>query len=475
MLPISKPAATVILTIVIIVAGFFFLLRGCLSKYDERSALPQVLYFENKEKQVIFSIVKYEKTTSYSRNGGMVRKTVSATYYIQNNDAKTAEKIEDQKIKHHSDIKNFPVRVLGASANNAWLFMGEPMAFDAFTLDKKADIKMLEEKNPGSKGKFPTESRYYSFNHLDGNIYFTALDGSPWKIDTKSLIVSNVEEGASISPNEKELKKIDQQLKLTQLELDSLMENKLRKPGRQLQAKEITLAQFQQASKEFNEQRSDLYKVTDSLRRIKLKLEKDKLTGEDIKRKIAALTEPMSGINFSQMKTNMDTANNKWVGLLNKEEFEKLPERIYLRSVYDEKARRQLFSSIYTTDRYSEPVIDKINAKNFSTAFYLDGGFLLNRETSLPIRLNNTDFLIVYKNQIGNDGKIQLSRINENGKQLWTFDTNLKSWGSYLFTGSRLVITGTNNPELSGSDANLLICVDLEKGTAVTYDYFNDK
>jgi hypothetical protein len=50
-----------------IVIGFIFLLRGCLSKYDERSALPGILYFEKDEKRVIFSIVKFEKATSYSK------------------------------------------------------------------------------------------------------------------------------------------------------------------------------------------------------------------------------------------------------------------------------------------------------------------------------------------------------------------------------------------------------------------------
>ena len=47
------------IVIIAIVAGFIFLLRGCLSGYDERSAITPVLYFEKDGKAVVFSIVEY--------------------------------------------------------------------------------------------------------------------------------------------------------------------------------------------------------------------------------------------------------------------------------------------------------------------------------------------------------------------------------------------------------------------------------
>ena len=40
------------IVIIAIVAGFIFLLRGCLSGYDERSAITPVLYFEKDGKAV---------------------------------------------------------------------------------------------------------------------------------------------------------------------------------------------------------------------------------------------------------------------------------------------------------------------------------------------------------------------------------------------------------------------------------------
>src|SRR5688572_11229025 len=178
---LKKSVLSILLFIGAIVMGFIFLLRGCLSKYDERSALPGILYFEKDGQQVIFSIVKFEKATSYSQNGGMTHKSVSTNYFIQTNDAVTGKKIADKKVRHNSDIKNHPVELLGGSNNTAWIFINEIMAFDPFTLEQKTELSSLEEKNPSLKGKFPDERRYYSFDRLTKNIHFTAKDGSTWQ------------------------------------------------------------------------------------------------------------------------------------------------------------------------------------------------------------------------------------------------------------------------------------------------------
>ncbi|HKO82388.1 MAG TPA: hypothetical protein VJU78_18390, partial [Chitinophagaceae bacterium] len=73
----KKSILSIFIFIGVVVAGFIFLLRGCLAKYDERSALPGILYFEKDGQKIIFSIVKFEKATSYSQKGGMVSKSVS--------------------------------------------------------------------------------------------------------------------------------------------------------------------------------------------------------------------------------------------------------------------------------------------------------------------------------------------------------------------------------------------------------------
>ena len=93
MSPVVKGCGSTIIIVALAVVGFIFGLRSCLSKFDERSALPPVLYFKNDSNSVLFSLIKYTKVNSYSSQGGFTRKTVTNYYFIQCNDAVTGQKI----------------------------------------------------------------------------------------------------------------------------------------------------------------------------------------------------------------------------------------------------------------------------------------------------------------------------------------------------------------------------------------------
>lgn len=472
---VRKPAFIVIATVVVIVFGFFFLIRGCLSSYDERSAIPPLLHFEKDGKSVVFSIVKFEKATSYSRKGNMVSKSVSTNYYIQINDGVTGKKLDDKKIKHHSDIKSHPVKVMGASGNQAWVYIGEVMAFDPFTLEKIADRDILEQKNPSLKGKFPLEERYYKFNRDDKNIYITAIDGSAWMLDTKTLTASPSDVDPEATPAKAAFKQMEKQMKKLSADLDSLNQQKNYRPGRMRSAGEITMAQYQDIMKIFYKERDSLYKMRDSLQKIQSNIATNVRAIEDQQRRIESLAGNTFSLNFSQLKSNQDTVNGKWYGLYTKQEMEKLYNRVQHQQVYGETARRQLFTSAYTPDRNGgDFLIDKDNAITLGNSYALDGGFLLDRKTATPVHPGDA-FLVIYKNQVGNEGHIQISRLGLDGKQAWTFDSALKEWADFVCTGKQLFILGTDNKELSSGSCNVLLILDLEKGTSSKYDFFSDK
>src|SRR5215510_5670548 len=96
---LSKPVGFVVLVIAAFVVGFFFLLKGCLAHYDERFAHTPPLYFEKDGKALVLSLVEYQKASSYSSQNGVTRKSVITSYYIQTNDATTAEVVLKKKIK----------------------------------------------------------------------------------------------------------------------------------------------------------------------------------------------------------------------------------------------------------------------------------------------------------------------------------------------------------------------------------------
>jgi hypothetical protein len=51
----------------------------------------------------------------------------------------------------------------------------------------------------------------------------------------------------------------------------------------------------------------------------------------------------------------------------------------------------------------------------------------------------------------------------------------LTEFEDWIYTGNRLIILGRDNKEISSSNANLLIIIDLQTGKAVKHDYFTDK
>jgi len=469
-----KSLLTGAVAVIAIIAGFIFLLKGCLAKYDERFMRTPALVFEKNGSSVIFSIVEFQKTTSYSRKGNFVRKSVNTNYYTQTNDGHTGDMLTSKKIKNHKEIKNFPVEVLGASGNSAWLFAGELMAFNAFTLDKTADIEMLEEKNPPLKGKFPKERQYYLYNRNDSNIYFTASDGTKWQLNTRTLTASSSSYRKDESPLQYQLSLLEKSIKQSQDELDSLYQQKNYRASADYRAKKITAAEYQQITKTYYAEREQLGRARDSLQNIKRQWEKNKRKMEDTERTIEHLQR--FNPSFSSMKINQDTLAAAWFGLYSDEEMSKLNNWVTDQTAYDETVRRKLFAGAYSFSRNEDAVIDKPSVKTISPVDFLAGGFLLDKRNAKPIYLQNGQLLLVaHKDQVGKDGKILLTSLGRDGKTGWTLNTNLSDWSDWIYHGNYLYVFGMDNKNLSSGENNILLCIDLSKGTAAKFDYFKNK
>lgn len=387
---------------IIVIGGFVALLifgiRGCLSKYDERSALPPVVYVEKDGKKILVSLVKFSKTTSYSQSGGFIRKSVSDEYYLQTNDAITGKKTGDVKLDLPSHLTQYPVEVLGSSGSQVWLFANELMLYDAFTLKKLADVEVLEKTNTTLAGKFPAEKRYYEFVKEESAVKFTAIDGTPWLLDTKTLL-----------------------------------------------AKPYTL------QKQDDTEKGELASRIKSLGRY--------------------------DIHFSQMKLNQDTTNGEWFGLYSGNEFNNLNDRVYMNASYGEDERRQLLTGRCDSSRYNQVYLDKKNVKQINAAgYYLDGGFLLNKQNGQVIHPENSrSYLVVSKSQIGNQGSIIISCVSPDGYVAWKYDTELSQWTDWQCQNNRLYIYGRNNKDLSSGESNLLLILDFKNGNVAGYDYSIDK
>lgn len=439
----------------LLVGGIFLLIRSCLSKYDERYALAPALYLEKQGQPVLFSIVKFEKTTSFSQHGGIIQRSVSTWYYVQSNDAKTGNLINYKKVRHHSDIPFFPVKTLGVAADAVWVLMGEIMAFDPLTLAVKADQAALENKNPALKGMFPAEERFYRLNPADQQLYITAKDGVQWKINCATLEATP----ADLYPPEN---RIDSVLQLTQRE-----QHKIQQMLDSLTQPPYTFAsQGRQA-------RQHWYGRRDSLQQMLFALRNRESEYQQLQRGVHRLQR--TGISFGQIKNNQDTCVGKWFGLYSKEEMQELPDRLSMHTAYGEAARRILYTAPYEADNRGRYNIRLNDAAPLSPeSVFLQGGFLLNKQTGLPIRLHDPEgALVVHKDQVGNEGRILLSRIHFDGSLAWTLNTDLYEWIDWQLSGTHLYVSGNHLNKGGNDKVTMMWSIPLATGNATRF-FYND-
>ncbi|MEO6253619.1 MAG: hypothetical protein ABIO79_09950, partial [Ferruginibacter sp.] len=158
-------------------------------------------------------------------------------------------------------------------------------------------------------------------------------------------------------------------------------------------------------------------------------------------------------------------------------DLEKPEDRFRYRAVYTETARSKMYTAPVMIKDSTMKTVELLigEPQKLNDAVYLQGGFLLNKANALPVHTKNDDgFIICYREKVGNEGNIILAHVDLAGNTKWTFNTKLKEFTDWIFTGSRLIILGNDNKEISSGEANLLLSIDMQNGKAVMHDYFKN-
>jgi hypothetical protein len=109
-------------------------------------------------------------------------------YYLAHIDPQTFQTIREEPLALvRANYGGFSM--LGFANDLAWFTMGTPQAYNIKTLEKVADLDILEAQNPDMKGLFPPNGYDYRFDVMRQKVYFTALDGTNKQIDNQSLKV----------------------------------------------------------------------------------------------------------------------------------------------------------------------------------------------------------------------------------------------------------------------------------------------
>jgi hypothetical protein len=401
---------------------------------------------------------------------------MSVNFFIQVNDGNTGELISNKKIIHNSDIKFRPVSVMGAGNNKAWVFINQLLAYDPFTLEKLADKETIETKNPQLKGKMPDEERYYKYDNFSNTILITATDGSKYILSTADLTAIAIDEdGISKNPAEAKIKELKKQ--------EDALEEKYRAGYDRYRAwnklyseRKISTAAYYDSGRNFNKLQDSISKMKTVIQNEIRDLDDLKDADKDIQRQIENLAG--SSKSYSNICTAVDTFNSKWYGLLSPEDLEKPDTRFRYRSVYTETARNKFYSATVSIKDSTRKAVELVTGEpqKINDAVYLQGGFLLNKTTALPIHLKNDEgFIVCYREKVGYTANIILARVDLKGNTRWSVNTMLPEFKDWIYTGTKLIILGNDNKEISSSNANLLMIIDLQNGKAVKHDYFTDK
>jgi hypothetical protein len=472
-----KLGFTVLVSVAAMVIGLFMIIRSCLSKFDERAAVgggggsesaSQFLVFEKDGKGVVFSLVKFEKTISYSRSGGMTRRQVRTSYYAQTNDLQSGERTGSEKIGGAKAIKFYPVELMGAVGDNAWLFVGELLAYDPFTLKKRADIETLEQRYPELKGRFPQERRFFEFDPAAGRIRITMNDGSRYALDGSTLALTPLGESDGTDPGEDPREALERRIRAVR-DTRKAAYDRLRENNRAFREKLLSREAYSDSSEQIRKITDVLNKELDSLETIQRGLRDEESAREDAERSREMMME--KGFNYGG-RIACDSSGGRWYGLYTAESVRKVSERFRfeIAAQNDAAARTRLYTATLSPDgRYWNVGYEKTA---LGEQVFLQGAFLVDLEKGAPLRLSAPDgYLVVHRDKIGKEGRLQLTRIDRTGKTLWSLPTGLTAFSSWKRRNDRLVLMGKDNENISSGEDNLLLSIDCTNGKAAVYDY----
>lgn len=374
-----KKGKSLILFLVILggcITGFYFLIDGCLSKYDSYGVVDWPA-FNNEKTEMVFVKV-YNKTVSYKKNGGSTSKSYSSRYYLTKVNIQTGEIIQEEDLIHHSDLKNYQITTYGGYNETLWVNVNGIKGYDMNTLKEIINEEMILEKNPFLKGKLP-DGHLLKSNVPNGSIDFKALDAEEYRLDLKTLVAKPY--------------KIDHSFEYYESSFDRIDNFCINKDT-------------------FN---TNYFCIEEN---------SDRISKE---------AEELISSNFHQ---NISDIKYEFF----KGEYE----------IMDHAHYRYLIKNI-------KPLGDK----------YLKGNFLADINTRMAIHLKNPDgYIIVFRDIIGNNGKVIFRRIDLDNNKIWETNLNLTDKISFVSKAGKYVICiGNKDPnEHNFIGVPTVLILDTENG-----------
>ncbi len=440
-----------------IVIGFIFLIRSCLSQWDTYGMMGWPGITDDQKTMVI--VKSYSKTNSYSNKNGIVHKSYTTTYYLEKIDLATGKMVQKKKLMNQRRIKNGGMQCFGGYKDRLWVFANYLRAYDMNSLEQVVKLEDIENKNPELKGKMPAENQYYDAHVNLGYITVTAQDGDKYKIMLDDLDAELIDEREGSF--DEFSKGIKAQQEALEMRMDSL--NELYRQDR---------ANYEK----LNEERTGLYAIRDSLQRLEQNSRDIFNAQMDRLRKMEGFDDFFAN-DISDWATTKDTLRGFGFVLTKEEPNDENFDPSNPSSVGSESDKVTLYKMTLQENKKASSNWDRLKVtktEGFKER-YLQGGIMIDFKTALTYKAKNPDgFIIFSRDIIGNKGKLLVSRVDINGKQLWQTNAAMSFKVSFaLATDSYLIVCGVVDQDKSPSfaSADAIRIFDLKTGNLVSVKF----
>ncbi|MBN1761263.1 MAG: hypothetical protein JW863_23260 [Chitinispirillaceae bacterium] len=433
--------------IIAVIVAFFLLLRGCLSQHDEYAIQGSAETFAVPHGTVTVFLKRHFVVNFYESDGGSTHISGTHRYYLETRDAATLKLLCCTKLKRPpKDKRSIPV-VVGRDELIFWVYNGELVGFDPVSHAVICNADTLMSRNTVLRNNLPDEPGYYRYDYSLDRLVITTKDALKYVLNGDF----------TITPLEEVL------------------------PGKMYDFPEVKM--MQSASELFREKRWDrnfpkenLIRLSDSIQTLQKIIVHKNDSLAAYKKRLAR--RPRGAKNTGSSRSDLMVSGvviDSQLLVLESEQPEN--DRYYsFGSVFTNDVRNRLYRSHYQELNYHDAVMNGARSGEWEPLApeqsFLNGGFLMNTETLLPIRLTQPDgWLICSTIEVGQKSPALITRISDEGETRWSAqlpaavfrDMNVLPEGIILYVeGDKLL------DEKSQIDA--IFRIDLKTGDVIRSD-----
>ncbi|HEX2935754.1 MAG TPA: PA2928 family protein [Bacteroidales bacterium] len=430
-----KTGCFVTTAIIGLIVGFIFLIRSCLSNYDEYAIEGSAQVFMQPSATVIVYIKDHYDVSYFSQEGGVTNISGTRHYYLETRDALSLTLSKSTRL----DGKDAEVpKILGNTGRLLWIYDKQLKAFDPFTLTMVCNEDKLVQQNPALRNILPVETRYYTYNYSQNRL----------EVFTKTATRFSIGEDFKAIPLEEETEKEPAdiaQLKAKIKQYEALQSSQYNNPN-------------------YYHRRDSIWQMEKLVRKLQDKYNDEKEFRE-------RLNEMQNG-QFStsdNLIINAAVKDSTVYALIPRKDMDTTNTYFYFRQYFSEEEQHFLCKASIEEISKSQGLHSSAKVGKWKSLspgqYFLKGNFLLNKQSLEPITMHNPEsWLVISVKEIAQNSPLLLQRVEPNGKIRWTKELPIYSFTDLLYIPDKAIVFCSKPASNDDDQRDKLLSVDVQTG-----------